>query len=64
MEALHEVFLDRPVLRAFLATEVRRVMHYIAGQHRLPALPALDAHLDQQIKQAEQVSGGNDGQRR
>ena len=49
MTTLHNVFLDRPVLRAFLATEVKRVMHYIAEKYRLSDLAALDAHLDQQI---------------
>jgi len=63
MEMLHKVFLDRPVLRAFLATEVKRVMDFIAAKYRLPELPPLDAHLDQQIKRAEHVSGGNGGQR-
>ena len=54
MDALHQVFLDRPLLRAFLATEVRRVMHYVAEKYRLPRLPDLDVHLDQQIQLSEQ----------
>ncbi len=53
MTTLHRVFLDRPLLRAFLATEVRRVIHHVADKYQLPRLPDLDAHLDLQIKQAE-----------
>ena len=49
METLHKVFLDRPTLRAFLATEVKRVMHFIAAKYQLPDLSTLEAHLDQQI---------------
>ena len=51
METLHRVFLDRPVLRAFLASEVKRVMHYIEAKYRLSSLPTLEAHLDRQINQ-------------
>jgi hypothetical protein len=57
METLHRVCLDRPLLRAFLAVEVKRVMHHVAEKYQLPRLPDLDAHLDQQINQAEQVGG-------
>ena len=49
MEALHKVFLDRPVLRAFLATEVKRVIQHIESRYQLPSLPELNSHLDQQI---------------
>ena len=49
MATLHRVFLDRPRLRAFLATEVKRVLLHIAEKHGLPRLPALEVLLDQQI---------------
>ena len=59
METLHKVFLDRPVLRAFLATEVKRVIDHIEAKYQLPTLPDLHAHLDQQIKEAEQGGDGD-----
>lgn len=59
MAALHEVFLDRLVLRAFLAREVRRVMVHLEMKYELSKLPVLYAYLDQQINQAEQGGGGN-----
>lgn len=59
MDALHEVFLDRPALRSLLGSEVKRVMKHIQGRYELSDLPELEAHLDNQIKQAEQGSGGN-----
>jgi hypothetical protein len=37
MDTLHQVFLDRPVLRAFLATEVKRVIHHIEEKYSLPS---------------------------
>ena len=57
MEALHRVFLHRPLLRALLATEVKRVMHYLTEKYQLPRLPDLDTHLDQQIEQAQNIQG-------
>jgi len=59
MAALHRIFLDRPVLRAFLATEVRRVMKHIMDKYSLPELPELFLHLDHQIQNAEQGRGAN-----
>ena len=59
MQALHKVFLDRPVLRAFLATEVKRVVKHIEVKYELAELPVLYAYLDKQTKTAEQGSAGN-----
>ena len=58
METLHEVFLDRPLMRAFLAAEVKRVLRHVEAKYHLPRLTDLEAHLDQQISRAEQVGGG------
>jgi hypothetical protein len=53
MERLHRVFLDRPRLRAFLAAEVRRVLHHIADHYHLPRLTALDAFLGELVGESE-----------
>ena len=56
MESLHKLFLDRPVLRSFLATEVKRVMKHLQNKYQLAPLPLLFGHLDEQITKAEQGS--------
>lgn len=61
MKTLHTVFLDRPALRSFLATEVMRVMRHIQEKYGLLDIPELFDHLNQQINPAEPVSRHNSG---
>ena len=46
MQALHDVFLDRKKLRAFLCAELSRVFEHLESKYKLPAVPALYSYLE------------------
>jgi len=54
MKRLHDVFLNRELLRRFLATEVKRVLEYVRIKYKLPENELLFAFLALEAGSAEQ----------
>jgi hypothetical protein len=64
MERLHEVFLNRELLRRFLAAEVKRMLEYIRVKYKLPENEALFDFLALEAGNAEQGAPADAKKRR